>query len=338
MKFFSLTIASIVLAGCGPILDRAVGTQTSVAKLRSDLGADINLRLALERDTHLKNAEVDFVSAGTYSCGPSNANYPGWREQNPRKLTTKQEKDRQEARISYLRGKYGDLAAILEYGAKLDAIITGHTESVASFTSSQTLVANAGRLIPSEFSPGITALNVLINSGRTLEDFYTRSRLVELAIANKTGLEEARARIVAQRIHKEMTINERKAFYDWDTCAIDRLAFLRAYRPGNPNLLQASSKELMEVWKRTAGEDRSSVIDFTAAVRKYLEEKEAFTSQLMDYRADIDAIVEANNKIASLPPDAQPHAFIDAVNGLFVDANSVKANYQAIRESIETKL
>jgi hypothetical protein len=135
-----------------------------------------------------------------------------------------------------------------------------------------------------------------------------------------------------------MTTLERKAFYDWDTCAIDRLVFLRAYKPGTTTKLYGSADEKIAILTNTAGERPSSVIEFTGAVRKYLEEKEAFTSQLIDYKADIDAVFDANSKIAALPPDAPPQDFVAALNSVLTDAVTLNSNYLAIRENIETKL
>jgi hypothetical protein len=119
---------------------------------------------------------------------------------------------------------------------------------------------------------------------------------------------------------------ERKAFYNWDTCAIDRLVFLRAYRPGSPAYLNGN---LNRIALSTVGEMPSPTIDFVALYAKYLDEKEAFIGQLQDYKADIEAIVEANRKIASFTEAATVDDFIKALNDALGDANALKTNYAA---------
>jgi hypothetical protein len=70
-------------------------------------------------------------------------------------------------------------------------------------------------------------------------------------------------------------------------------------------------------------ETRSPTLDFVALYRKYLEEKEAFTRQLEDYSADIQAVVDAIGQIASLPKDANIDDFVKALNGALVDAKTI---------------
>jgi hypothetical protein len=63
--FFVLPI--VFLTGCAALSERITGAQTASAKLRSELGADIDLRLALQQDFARKNAQLIYISYGRVS-------------------------------------------------------------------------------------------------------------------------------------------------------------------------------------------------------------------------------------------------------------------------------
>lgn len=323
----------LLLTGCAGALERAISGQTAVSKLRTDLGADINLRAALQKDIAKKHAELQYVSAIGYGCGPDNAEFKELTQLNFDKPTPKETSDRIGLRVKFLTRTYGDLASILEYGDKLDQIIKEESDTNTALKDFQSLADGAASIIPAEFQPPLKALKGISVIYGAIYKYEIRVRLIKLANDNQKKLEDARDRIIKQRIHKQMTELERRAFYNWDTCAIDRLVFLRAYRPGwSTNL----SGNLEQIRAKTTGEIPSPTLDFVALHEKYLEEKEAFIGQLVDYKVDIDAIVEANKKIANLPNDASPDDFIKALNEAAVDANTIKTNYAAIRDAVST--
>jgi len=331
MRIFWI-LPALLLSGCAGALDRAISGQTAVAKLRTDLGADINLRLALQKDIARKNAELQYVSAQGYSCGPDTTEFGQLRQLDLQK--PKNTGERIKLRIKFLTRTYGDLAAILEYGDKLDQIIKTQTETTATIKDFQSLTDTAAGIVPTEFQSPLKALKAIAGIAGAIYQYEVRIRLIKLAVDNQQKLENARDRIVKQGIHKQMTELERRAFYNWDTCAIDRLVFLRAYRPGSPAYL---SGDLNRIALSTVGEFPSPTLDFVSLYAKYLDEKEAFIGQLQDYKADLDAIVEANKKIAMLPSDATPDDFIKAVSSALGDAAAIKTNYAAVRDAISGK-
>ena len=333
MRFF-LILPLLLLTNCAGVLDRAISGQTAVSKLRSDLGADINLRAALQKDIARKNAELLYVSAQGYSCGPDTTAFRELTQLSFAKPSAKENAQRIKLRIRFLTRTYGDLAAILEYGDKLDEIITEHNDVTTTLKDFQSFTDNATNIVPTQFQQPLATLKSISLIAGAIYKYEVRARLIKLANENQTKLEDARDRIVRQRIHKQMTELERRAFFNWDTCAIDRLSFLRAYRPGNPALVYGDPAKIAA---STAGEVPSPTLDFVTLYSRYLDEKEAFIGQLADYKADIDAIVEANKRIANLTVDATPDDFIKALNEAAVDVNTVKTNYLAVRDAITAK-
>jgi hypothetical protein len=110
--------------------------------------------------------------------------------------------------------------------------------------------------------------------------------------------------------------------------------FLRAYDPRRPPSYLSGDQGL--ILTRTMGEARSSMLDFSSLYNRYLEEKITFVGQLNDYLADIDAIIDANNKLASLDAEtATLDSFIVAITGIVTDATAINASYQAIRENMK---
>ena len=74
MRFFFIA-PLLFLTGCAGLTEQLLNSQTASDRLRAQLGADIDLQGALRRDIARKNAELEFITYGTYSCGPDNADY-----------------------------------------------------------------------------------------------------------------------------------------------------------------------------------------------------------------------------------------------------------------------
>lgn len=321
----------LLLTGCAGVAERALTGQTAAAKLRSDLGADLDLRTALQRDLARKNAQVEFVSDGGYSCGPSDLDYRELRRIRT-KFTAKQIADRAAAREKYIRTTYGDIDVILAYGEALSAAIKYQTDSQKSFALFQKVVDTYSGFVPTEFAFAPAAIKAAAGFSGVLANYASKAKIISIAIANEEPLKKARANVVAKGISKSLTDLERKAFRDWDVCAHDRLRFLRAYDPQMPPKYLDGSLNAIAV--DTAGQTRSPVLDFAAEYTKYLDEREAFIGQRPDYLGDIDAILAANTKIAHLTADASIDDFFNALIEIGGDAATANTDFNTLKTNV----
>ena len=133
----------LLLTGCARFAERVLNAQTASDKLRSELGADIDLQQALRKDVAGKNAEVEFVSYGTYSCGPDTADYAAIRVYNRNPVTAREQaeiiKKAKKGKLDYLRNKYAEFETIMAYGEALSATTKDRDERVKAYNNLKTL-------------------------------------------------------------------------------------------------------------------------------------------------------------------------------------------------------
>lgn len=281
-----------------------------------------------------KNAELLYLSANGYSCGPSDPKGGGIGPVVFTKPDAKATTARAERRLNYAKTTYGDLAVVLAYGESLDKTIKIQADSVKTINDFQTLITGVTGLVPQEFQFAPKILGAVVKAGGVFNSYAARADLINLARINVDGLAKARENIKQKGIQKLMTELERKAFGEWDACAYDRLLFLRAYDPKRPPAYLSGDQNV--ILTRTMGESRSAILDFSTLYNRYLDEKSAFVGQLNDYLADIDAIIDANNKLASLDVNAAtPDDFIVAITGIVTDATTINESYRAVRDNMK---
>lgn len=327
-----LILPCLFLAGCAGIAERALSGQTASAKLRSELGADIDLRFALQKDLARKNAQLEYVSDGGYSCGPNDRAFRNQRtiDWNPR--SAKQLADRKKAREKFLRSKYGDLEIILAYGDALSSAIKDRDTRKNSFALFQKVVDSYSGFVPPEFAFAPKAIKSAAGLGAVVVDNYFKAAIIKIAADNEAPLKKARDQIVAKGIAKALTETEDKAFKDWDRCALDRLFFLREYNPRTPpDYINANREKIIG---NTVGESRSPVLDFITEYTKYLDEREAFIGQRPDYIGAIDTILASNSKIAHLNEDASLDDFMKALIEIGGDASTAYTEFNNIQASL----
>ncbi len=333
MRFVVIS-SLLLLTSCAGVVDRALTGQTAVNKLRTDLGADIDLRAALQKDIARKNAEVLFLSSNGYSCGPSDANYQQLLNLDFKAKSKKENDERKKARIDYLKRTFSDVATVLTYGDALDKAINYQADTAKTLADFQKLMTTVSGLVPKEFEFAAKDLSAVVSLGGVAASYDARLKLVNLAKRNIDALDRARANIKLKGVNKQMTELERQMFLDWDKCAYDRLRFLRAYDPKQPPNYLNGDIELIKI--RTMGETRSPVLDFSILYNKYIDEKEAFVGQLNDYLTDIDAIISANKKLSVLAPEtAKFDDFALAINEIAGDANTIKTNVQVLQTNLQ---
>lgn len=332
MKYFFPIGCAFLLSGCAGVVERAITGQTAASRLKADLVGDLTLRAALEQDMAKKNAELLYLSANGYSCGPSGPKGGGIGPVVFTKPDPKATAARAERRLNYAKITYGDLKTVLMYGESLDKAIQLQADSAKTINDFAALIKGLAGIVPQEFQFAPNILGAVVKAGGVVNSYAARADLINLARTSIDGLAKAREHIKQKGIQKLMTEQERKAFSEWDECAYDRLLFLRAYDPKHPPEYLSGVQNV--ILTRTMGESRSAILDFSTLYSRYLDEKSAFVSQLNDYLADVDAIIDANKKLASLDANtATPDDFIVAITGIVTDATTISESYKTIRDN-----
>ena len=101
MRLFVVALF-LLLTNCAQLTPRILSAQTAVDKLRTDLGADIDLRVALQKDIARKSGELSYVSYGRYPCGPDNPEFAKYRVYDFSPPKQQARDDRVAARIKFL--------------------------------------------------------------------------------------------------------------------------------------------------------------------------------------------------------------------------------------------
>jgi hypothetical protein len=333
LRIFSFLAAAMACAGCAEVGPRALLGQTAVEKLRSDLGADIDLRLALQKDIARKSAELSYVSSNRYYCGPDNPDFASYRTYNFNPPKPGSRDARVAARVKFLLSHYSDLKVVLDYGDTLTGAIGEQAAFKKKVAGLQSLIDSYKGFVPSEFAIAVKLMRDAIGIVGFAEDQRLTLKIVEIAREAEPGLKKARQRMINQGVIKALTTEESKLFRAWDVCALDRLHFLRAYDPAlPPQYLWSGGRDTLLV--RTAGESRSPVVDFIALYKTYLDEKEALVGRKPDYLADIDKIIDANTKIAHLDHEANFSDIVNALNNIATAAKDGQTLLEALRSDL----
>jgi hypothetical protein len=328
-------IPLLLLTSCAQLTPRALSGQTAVEKLRTDLGADIDLRLALQKDIARKNAELSYISYNRYPCGPDNLEFAKYRIYDFTPPKPKMRDDRVAARIKFLLAQYSDLKVILDYGDALNAAIKDQATYAKRVTSLQGLVDSYKGFVPSEFAAALKLMRDAIGFAGFGINQILQAKIIDIAITAEDGLKKSRQRMVDQGVFKALTQEESKLFRAWDVCAIDRLSFLRAYNPSSPpSYLWKGDADKATLLTRTAGENRSSVLDFAVAYRTYLDEKQAFVGQRQDYLSDVDQIIAKNSQIAHLDKNASFDDILAALTDIGTTAGQGKTQLDTLKADL----
>ncbi len=329
----------IYLTGCAGLAEQLANSQTASDRLRSQLGADIDLQRALRRDIARKSAELEFVTYGTYSCGPDNSDYQKVRVYKD--LTPAEARQQAEIiaaakkkKLQDLRDKYAEFETIIAYGEALSALIKDREERQKTYDSLKKLVDTYKGFVPSEFALVLKVLKDAVGLAQTGDEYGFQAAVIKTAAFAEEPLKKAREKVLSKAFLKELTNDEAIAFKEWESCALDRLYFYREYNPSKPpSYMLGKRKGLLE---NIAGENRSSTLLFSAEYKTYLAEREAFVARRSDYVGLVDEILAQNKALAHLDKDASPRAVIDLLNKIGADAASAKEQYERLRADIKT--
>lgn len=327
----------IFLSGCAGLAEQLTNSQTASDRLRSQLGADIDLQGALRRNIARKNAELEFISYGTYSCGPDSADYKKVtvytditpkiaREQAVVIAAVKKKK------LEYLRNKYADFETIVAYGEALSALTKARDERVKAYANPKKLIAAYQGFVPSEFALVLKVMNDAVGLAQIGDQYAFQVAVIKTAAFAEEPLKKAREKVLSKALLKDLTDDEAQAFKEWESCALDRLFFYREYNPSMP----PSYLERKGLIENTAGETRSPTLLFAAEYKSYLDEREAFVARRSDYVGLLDAIIEQNAALAHLPAGASFNQFLETLTQIGSDAASAKEQYNILRVDTRT--
>lgn len=336
MVRFIFLLSIFALTGCAGFPERVLNAQTASDRLRAELGADINLQLALRRNLARKNAELEFVSFGTYSCGPDTADYQKVRVYDRSPASAREQAEiigkAKKGKEEFLRSKYAELEVIMAYGDAVASSAQSREERAKAYANLKTLVGTYKGFVPSEFALVLKVLNDSVGLAQSVDDAAFQAEIVKISAYAEDPLKKARDSIIAKGILKVMSKDEERAFREWDTCALDRLFFLREYNPSSPpNYLKRAN-----LLQNTAGASRSPTLLFAAEFKTYLDEREAFVAQRSDYVGLIDAILEQNAKLAHPAAGTSFNDVLTTLNKIGADSMNVKAQYDALREDLRS--
>jgi hypothetical protein len=328
VRQFIYLVPFFLFTACAGLGDRITGAQTATDKLRAELGADIDLRLALQKDFARKNAQLMYISYGKYPCGPEKAFFKDVNPDTAGVLKTGARDARVEARGKFLTAKFADFKIVMDYADALGQAVNDRAAYTKTVNGIKTLLDTYKGLVPAEFAPVVALMKAATGIGGLVGDQIAQAKIIDIAVAAEEPLRKARQRMVDSGVLKSFTETESKAFHAWDECALDRLYFLREFNPASPPSYLSDSRGTLR--SKTAGETQSPVILFSAEYKTYLDERAAFIAQRPDYLAAVDAILKANSKIAHPAEGASPDDVINTLNEMGKTANDAKAQWDDI--------
>jgi hypothetical protein len=329
-------IASFSLAGCAGAIDAATKAGTTVANLRSALGADIDLEQALLKNTAYKSAELAFVSLGKYTCGDPTDPYT-------RMATTLELTDAQRAAAKAkwstkkdgiektLRKQYAAIEVIMAYGDSLAAVAKGFAEVKTATDGLKSAIDAYKSFATGEVAIAVTAFEDTIGLIQTAAALADTFAVVAIAKKMEKKLADAENAITKGDALKRLTADEAIAFKTWDSCAQERLRFIRDFNPAKLSGDRVWSEKPRYLEVKLAGEGPTAVLQFATEYKAYLDEREAFVGQRPDYKSLIHAIVEANSAIAN----AKPEDVLSGLAFLGKAASDLNAASETVRKDIK---
>lgn len=332
----AILLCLFLFTGCSSALDGATKATTASSNLRSALGADIDLEQALLRDTAIKSGQLAFVSMGKYICGnpqdPYNrmATTYEWTkaQRDEAKERWKRKKDKIEGA---LRAQYAALDVIMKYGDALAATTKSYEEQEKTIGKLSTAIESYQKYAVGEIGLAVSTLKNVLTLIQTAQGAAHRAQIIAIALKMEKPLEDAQIAFAKSGALKVMTQDETLAFNVWDSCARERIFFLRDFEP---RLVPGRAREdnpppYLAV--KLAGERSSPTLDFAAEYKRYLEEREAFIGRQPDYMNLVKAIVDANSAIAHPKPGDELNAYLDDLVYLEKIASELNKNSETIR-------
>lgn len=335
MKYIAL-LSCFCLAGCAGAIDAATKAGTTVANLRSAFGADIDLERALLKDIAYKSAELAFISLGKYSCGDPTDPYT-------RMATTLELTDAQRAAAKAkwsakkdgiektVRKQYAAIEVIMAYGDSLAAVAKGYAAVQTATEGLKSAIDSYKSFAAGEVAIAITAFESTIDLIQKAASLADTTTVVAIAQDMEKKLADAEKAITKGDSLKQLTADEAIAFRTWDSCAQERLRFIRDFNPAKLDGRVTAETKPEYIRARLAGEGPTAVLQFATEYRNYLDEREAFIGQRPDYKGLVHAVVAANSAIAH----ANPEDVWKELEFLGKAASDLKTQSETVRKDFE---
>ncbi|WP_035645429.1 hypothetical protein [Bradyrhizobium sp. ORS 285] len=299
---FSVLGFAVLLAGCGTNADIGNPFIEKVSAFSTALSAQDSLEIDLMKDFARKSEQLRFISYDTYSCGDPDDKVVQDLENYYRNASIRFRKTDYsvllEARTD-IRSKDAILAALASYGdlisdiskqyKAIDTTIAKADKVIDTFKSSE--------LIP-EASLVLGGLKSVITIAQTIERYTAETAIRTAAVSMSAPLSQTLKALSKKKTLLSLTGPEALAFSYWDSCALERLRFIRDYYPSILTRTEAKQKEILKM--HLGGTTRTSVIDFAREYSAYLSEREGFVGRRPDYLKLLKQIADANAELINL--------------------------------------
>jgi hypothetical protein len=209
--------ALLLLSGCvGTDLSKLV--PNSVAQLQTALQTTADRETTLISELQLENDTLDFMSRGTYGCGDP---------QDPQQRAFLNAKDP----AQYVKQQKVDaawqksLVFLAAYLKTLNSAVDANKQEQADIASLTSIASDVAANVPG-FPPGTAtaaaAFQKVVSAGVL---YFNALQMQEAARKMEAPLQAAVANVT--KLYPVFTGNEHVAFVKWDSCAREKLRFIR---------------------------------------------------------------------------------------------------------------
>lgn len=193
----------LFIAPCAGLAEQLLNSPTASDRLRAQLGADVDLQGALRRDIARKNAELEFITYGTYSCGPDNADYQKVRLYSD--ITPAMARDQavkiaavKKQKLEALSTKYAEFETIIAYGESLSGLTKDREERRKTYESLKKLIGTYKGFVPSEFALVLKFLNDAVGLAQIGDDYGFQAAVIQTAAFAEEPLKKARDKVLSK--------------------------------------------------------------------------------------------------------------------------------------------
>jgi hypothetical protein len=318
--------SSFLLVGCAGIEDLGVKFTTATSAFATSLDSDAALELDLIKDIRRKSEQLQFISLDSYTCGDPNDAYT---KQASKLLQQSADKVKKQA-ITSLKKQLAQIDLIIGYGETISKISQGSKDFDASTKKMSDASSTLSGLVSGPEATAVnTAVQAVITIVQTLEKYEVQIAVYYAAKAMNEQLVKSAQELKAHKNLKVLTYEEAKAYSHWESCALERLRFIRDYFP--PVYLPGLSKTILTDGRQhLRGIMQSGVLDFTTAYSAFISEREQFLARRPDYESLIDAIVKANKDILD---NKGLNVALDTANQIGKDASTLNSASNKLRKS-----
>jgi hypothetical protein len=315
---WGILIAAATLGGCASTTELGNAFSVTVTAFNGGITSANVLEVDLQKDFSRKSEQLEYISKGSYSCGNPIDPEVMSIEKRARASALQVRKDA----IKSLRSKNAYINAILGYGETIAAVVKQQADLGTTLDKwSDAIATYTGFAATPEAVLFAAVSKSIISDIKALSGYVSYEQIKAFAIRIRPHLAANVAYLVRTRNLRDLTANEEHAYQLWNSCAKERLRFVRQFFPptyGNERNNPYPTVAPSPVW------------DFATAYGEYIAEREAFVGRKPDFAALLRLIVEANDAIIEEKLD-----FIEVVNAMGAAATTVMNSSEGIRKAAE---